>query len=98
MIEQLLKPIIKPIQRKIIAPIKRAKTLPKRLFAVLRKWLVTAIFGPLRSLNNYLKIGSYFIAKKLIALILIITLVIVYFGFISPPAFINKWFGRTPQL
>lgn len=98
MIEQLLGPIIKPIKRKIIAPLKRAKTLPKRMFAALRKWLVTAIFGPLRSLSNYLRIGSYYIAKKLIALVLVITLIIVYFGFISPPAFINKWFGRTPQL
>ncbi|CAM4173532.1 antitoxin component YwqK of YwqJK toxin-antitoxin module [Paenibacillus endophyticus] len=98
MIEQILNPIIKPIKRKIIAPLKRAKTLPKRALAVIRRWLVTAIFGPLRSLNNYLRVGSYFIAKKLIALILIITLFIVYFGFISPPAFINKWFGRTPQL
>lgn len=98
MIEQILKPIFKPIKRIIIAPLKRAKTLPKRMLVALRKWLVTAIFGPLRSLSNYLRIGSYFIAKKLIALVLVITLIIVYFGFISPPAFINKWFGRTPQL
>lgn len=98
MIEQILNPIIKPIKRKIIAPLKRAKTLPKRMLAVLRKWLVSAIFGPLSSLNNYLKIGRYYIAKKLIALLLVITLVIVYFGFISPPSFINKWFGRIPQL
>ncbi|WP_188893077.1 hypothetical protein, partial [Paenibacillus radicis (ex Gao et al. 2016)] len=98
MVEQLLKPIFKPIKRMIITPLKRAKTLPKRLLGWLRRFLVTALFGPLRSLDNYLKLGSYYIAKKMVALIIVIALIVTYFGFINPPAFINKWFGRTPEL
>ncbi|WP_168120973.1 hypothetical protein [Paenibacillus sp. HB172176] len=98
MIEQLLKPIFKPIKKLVIRPLKKFKKLPKLLLKVIRKFLVTALFGPLRSLENYLRIGSYLIAKKLIAIIVVIGLLIAFFGFISPPKFVNKWFGRTPQI
>lgn len=98
MIEAILKPIFKPIQRVILRPLKRAKTLPKRLLAALRRFLVSALFGPLRSLDNYLRLGSYYIAKKLLAIIIILSLIIAYFGFINPPSFLNKWMGKTPQL
>ncbi|MGO4372146.1 hypothetical protein AB4Z21_15500, partial [Paenibacillus sp. MCAF20] len=98
MIESILKPIFKPIKKYVMKPIKQARKLPKLLLKWLRKFLVTAIFGPLRSLNNYVKLGSYYIAKKLIALVIVLTLIIVYFGFISPPPLFNKWFGKTPEL
>ena len=98
MIEMILKPFIQPVKRLIIMPLKRAKNLPKLLIRWLVKWMRSIMGGKLRSKENYWKIGTFYIAKKLFVILVLLTLVIVYFGFIKPPKFVDKWFARTPKI
>jgi len=96
MIEQILKPFIRPIQKKIMRPIRRSAKLPKLIIRWLVSWGKTVLGTGLRSLDSYWRIGSYYVAKKLVVLVVLISLVIVYFGWIHPPKFVDKWFARTP--
>lgn len=98
MIEKIVKPFITPIQRKILAPMKKAKNWPK----LLAKWIKAKIKSVLGQKEitkaSYVPVGNYYISKKLIVIVLLIILVLYFFIFIKPPKFVNKWLNRKPAV
>ncbi len=98
LIQKIIMPFVKPIQRKILRPLKQAKRWPK----LLAKWLkqkLKAILGQKEITKaSYVPVGNIYIAKKLIAIILLVMLVLYFFIFIKPPKFVNKWLDRKPAI
>lgn len=96
--EKILKPVLHPYIQTILKPVREAKKLPsvaiQKSQAVLRKFLATRE----NSLKSYVSIGRYYVSKRLLAIIFIVILVLVYFLFIKPPAFLNKWLGKVPTI
>jgi antitoxin component YwqK of YwqJK toxin-antitoxin module/uncharacterized coiled-coil protein SlyX len=97
-IEAIIKPFITPIQKRIIAPIMRARALPKLIVKWIKAFFKKILNAKQISKESYVLIGNYYIQKKLIVICILVILALVYFIFIKPPAFVNRWFHFTPKL
>lgn len=99
--ERYIKPAFKPIYDtfiKIIAPqigkLKKLNTIPNKWL----KSLQTSVKGLLQpkeqKATHYFRLGRFLIAKRLLLFAFILICLILYFLFIKPPAFVDKWFNR----
>ncbi|MCC2686459.1 MAG: hypothetical protein K0R75_3358, partial [Paenibacillaceae bacterium] len=99
MIEKLVKPFIAPIQKKILRPLKRAKSLPKLLGKWIKKKFKEVLGSKEITKASYVPVGNYYISKKLIVIVIIVLLALYFFIFIKPPKFVQKLLpARTPEL
>lgn len=98
MIERIIKPIINPIQRKILLPLKRAKNWPKLLAKYIRRWIKSILGQKTITKQSYIPIGNYYISKRFIVIIILILVILYFFLFIKPPKFVNKLLNRTTSI
>lgn len=98
-IEKFLKMIYNPIlsqfKRIVIKPLRSLRTLPLKMAKKIRDPIRKMLNAKEKSLKNYVSIGRYYVSKRLLAFALIILCVLIFFIFIKPPAFIDKFFHRT---
>ncbi|PYI55176.1 MORN repeat-containing protein [Paenibacillus flagellatus] len=95
-LETVFKPIVSPMAFKLLKPLREAKKLPGILIKKFQAAVKTILGTKETSLRNYVAIGSYYVSKRLLVVIALIILALVYFLFVKPPAFVNKWFNRVP--
>jgi antitoxin component YwqK of YwqJK toxin-antitoxin module len=95
--EMLLKPVLDPMrkwQAKINLRFKQAKEWPK----ITAKFVAdnaTKVMQPREiTLKDYLRLGRYYIAKRLLVIIALVLAALIYFIVIRPPEFVNNWFSR----
>lgn len=96
MIESIIKPFVAPIQKRILAPLKTVNALPKLVIKWIKKTFKSILTAKEINKQSYVLIGNYYIQKKLIVICTLIVLCLVYFIFIKPPAFVNRWFNFVP--
>lgn len=94
-LERIFVPILMPFRRKVLKPLKSIKKLPITIAKGIRKYLTSLLKPKEITIKDYIKVGRYYVAKKLLVISLLITVVLVYFLFIKPPAFINKIFNQA---
>lgn len=93
-LQKIFGPIIKPFQSKLLKPLLNIKKLPNTIAKNVKNNLTSLLNPKEITIKNYIKIGRYYIAKKLLVILLLIAVVLTYFLFIKPPAFINKLFNQ----
>ncbi|TLS53964.1 hypothetical protein FE782_01030 [Paenibacillus antri] len=98
MIEKIVKPFITPIQKKILMPLKRAKSWPKLLVKWLKKKFKEILGQKEITKASYVPIGNYYVSKKLIVIVVIVILALYFLIFIKPPKFVNKLLARKPAV
>lgn len=94
-IEKIFMPILMSFRSKILKPLKTITKLPMTIAIKIRKYLTNIIKKKEITIDDYIKIGRYYIAKKLVIIMLLLSFALVYFLFIKPPAIINKLFNQA---
>lgn len=97
-LESVFKPVINPLVFKVLKPFRELHKLPGILIKKFQVLLNSFLNAKETSLKNYVAIGNYYVSKRLLIIAALVVLVLVYFVFIRPPAFVNKWFHRVPVL
>ena len=97
-LERIFKPIFMPFKRKILLPLKSLKKWPIIVAKKIRT-LIKSILNPKDiTIKNYIKVGRYYVAKKLLVILGLVIGLLIYFLFINPPSFINKLFNHPTVL
>ncbi|RKN84814.1 hypothetical protein [Paenibacillus ginsengarvi] len=97
-LETVFKPILNPMIFKILKPIREVGKLPGIVIKKFQAVVNGFVNRKETSLRNYVGIGSYYVSKRLLLIAALAVMALVYFLFIQPPAFVNKWFHRVPVL
>lgn len=93
-IERLIRPFYVRLRTRVLVPFRKLSRFSLEAARAVNKFIRKIIAKREPSIKDYIHLGRYYVAKKLLAFIFIGILIAVYLLAINPPAFLLKATGK----
>lgn len=92
--QTIVDPATGPFRKWFMDQLNKARQLPAKAIAYIKE-NIAGLFKPKEtSIRDYIRLGRYYVAKRMLILISLLLLVVVYLLFINPPEALNRFLNR----